>query len=444
MNISESLISGIRSFCSRDFSQDEMHQLKRCVLDWLGVSMAGASVSKGKLDTIVNLSKGGNCTTFVSDKNADVLTAAFLNGFVAHEMELDDGHRFGMLHLAAPIISAMVALAQQENIDFPHFAKGVMAGYQVTVKLAKLIQPYHKKCGFHATGTCGTMGVAAAAAIAMDFSDEQFLSALGAAGTRAAGLLAAIDAPSELKPYNIAGAVETGLLSAYLSKAGFVGPDDPLVGERGFLKVYAPETKPNLGSFDDIPEILNIYFKPYVSCRHCHAPAEAALYLKEQYNLQWREIREIKVGTYRLAIAGHDSKEINSVGAAKMSIPYCVAISLFRGSCGLDSFTEDLVSNNDVKAITRLVNVVENEDLTRLSPGKRGAIVSISTNKGESYSRYVENPLGEPENPMSDQMLEEKYWELVSFAGVDRPRAEMMRAKIWNLESEFKEFLGLL
>ena len=444
MNITESLISGIRSFCSRDFSQDEMHQLKRCVLDWLGVSMAGASVSKRKLETIANLCKGGNCTTFVSDKTADVLTAAFLNGFVAHEMELDDGHRFGMLHLAAPVISAMVALAQQENLDFFHFARGVMAGYQVTVKLAKMIQPYHKKCGFHATGTCGTMGVAAAAAIAMDFSDEQFVSALGAATTRAAGLLAAIDAPSELKPYNIAGAVETGLLSAYLSKAGFVGPNDPLEGERGFLKVYAPETKSDLGLFDDVSEILNIYFKPYVSCRHCHAPAEAALYLKDKHNLRWREIREIKVETYRLAIVGHDSKEIDSVGAAKMSIPYCVAISLFRGSCGLDSFTEDLVSNIEVKAITRLVNVVENEDLTRMSPGKRGAIVSLSTNEGVTYSKYVENPLGEPENPMSDHMLEKKYWELVSYAGIDRLRAEMMMSKIWNLESDFNEFLGLL
>lgn len=444
MNITENLISDIRSYSSRGFTQEEIHQLKRCVLDWLCVSWAGALVVGEKLNTFYYLSKEGKCSTFVSSGKTDLLTASFLNGFVAHVMELDDGHRFGMLHLGAPIISSMVALAQQEKLDFQHFAKGVISGYQVAITIAKKIQPHHKKCGFHATGTCGMIGVASAAALSMEFTDEQFQAALGAAVTHASGLLAAIDAPSSLKPYNIACAAEGGLRSAYIAKAGFIGPYDPIDGKRGFLKVFGPEMNVNLVSFDEVPEILNIYFKPYVSCRHCHAPAEAAIKLREKHIIPSDSICEILVKTYRLAINGHDNNTVDSVEAAKMSIPYCAAVSLLKGSCGLDSFSLELINDEKVKALTKIVKVVEDKELTLLSPEKRGAEVIVKTKDGFSYSEYVENPLGEPEHPMSDQMLEEKYWDMVSFAGVDNHVAAKMISNIWNLEVEFNHFLELL
>ena len=444
MNFTESFVSYIRSFCDRDFSEEEIHQAKRCIIDWLAVSEAGAFSLGNRLDSLKALSSKGKCSCFAALDRVDLFTAAFLNGFVAHEMELDDGHRRGMLHLEAPIISSLIAVSQHESLKYDDFIKGMIAGYQTMVKLASLIQPEHKLKGFHATGTCGAIGVASAVAVALGFSESEHVNAMGAATTRAAGLLAALDSPSELKPYNIAGAIEVGIRSAYMAKAGFMGPNDALDGKRGFMKVYMPDKEIKTDSMDNVSEILRIYFKPYVSCRHCHAPAEAALELKRKNRIDWKDIKDIEVETYRLAIGGHDSNCIESVAEAKMSIPYCTAVSLFQGSCGMDSFTEEMVADDNVKALIRKVSVSEDEQLTKATPDKRGARVVVTMNSGHRFVETVENPLGEPENPMSDAMIESKYNELMEFAGVEQSRRNMLKDLVWNLEYGFDELLDIL
>lgn len=442
-NLSQSFIHKVRDIAEIGITSSVvLHQLKRCLLDWTGVTMAGAFEVGSKLDMLLEIAGSGNCSTFLSNQRLDIVSAASINGFLSHVMELDDGHRFGMLHLEAPIISAMIALVQKEGIDFLSFAKGVIAGYQATVQVARYLQPYHKQKGFHATGTCGTIGVASAIATALDFNDIEFENALGAASTRASGLLSVIDSPSEMKPLNIAGAVESGIRAAYLAKTGIRGPINPLLGKRGFLRVYSSEAKIKEDVLlEESPEILKIYFKPYISCRHCHPPVEATLNLRRKYIFDVLEIDNILVETYLLAIGGHDNTKIDSVSAAKMSIPYCVAISLLKGSCGLDSFTEKTIGDENLQNIIKKIHLVEDSSLTQASPGKRGARVTISLKDGKQYTEFIENPLGEPEHPLSDASLEEKYFDLMNFAGVNHEKAEDICSRIWNVDHAFDELL---
>ncbi len=444
MTQTDYLVSGIRQLCDRPVSQEELHQIKRCMLDWVGVSFAGASLLREKLQPVLRIASTGPCSTFLSDRKLDLHFASFLNGYAAHVLELDDGHRFGMLHLEAPLFSALWALAQQEDVDFEHFVKGILVGYQTTVQLARRIQPEHKKHGYHATGTCGTIGVACAVGTALDFTDKQFESAIGAAVTRAAGLLSALDSPSELKPYNVAGAIESGIMSAYMARCGFTSQTDPIDGKRGFFKTYANGNNvDSLASFGNCSEILNIYFKPYASCRHCHAPVECALVLKDKYGVDVKDIKEVIVETYRLAIDGHNHNDIPSPSSAKMSIPYCVAVSLTKAECGMEAFAEQVVSDSNILALTRKVQVEEDPVMTSLSPGKRGARVVVKTISGQEYISEVDNPLGEPEHPMSDAELVKKYYDMMGFAGVDNQKAKTIHDMIWKLETEYNELLKI-
>ena len=444
MTQTDYLVSGIRQLCDRPVSQEELHQIKRCMLDWVGVSFAGASLLREKLQPVLRIASTGPCSTFLSDRKLDLHFTSFLNGYAAHVLELDDGHRFGMLHLEAPLFSALWALAQQEDVDFEHFVKGILVGYQTTVQLARRIQPEHKKHGYHATGTCGTIGVACAVGTALDFTDKQFESAIGAAVTRAAGLLSALDSPSELKPYNVAGAIESGIMSAYMARCGFTSQNDPIDGKRGFFKTYANGNNvDSLASFGNCSEILNIYFKPYASCRHCHAPVECALVLKDKYGVDVKDIKEVIVETYRLAIDGHNHNDIPSPSSAKMSIPYCVAVSLTKAECGMEAFAEQVVSDSNILALTRKVQVEEDPVMTSLSPGKRGARVVVKTISGQEYISEVDNPLGEPEHPISDAELVKKYYDMMGFAGVDNQKAKTIHDMIWKLETEYNELLKI-
>lgn len=445
MTLTDSFLEGIDLYCGRTFSPEEIHQVKRCLLDWVGVAAAGGKLVADKVTPLLASGGEGPCSLFIPQGGkADLRTAATVNALAGHEIELDDGNRFGMIHIGSVVMTAMVAIAQKESLSFDDFVKGVLTGYQCAVSLSRYSQPFLKKNGYHATGTCGTVAVACAVSMAMHLSDEQMRNAVSGASVRSSGLMQWLDSPSEYKSLSAAGAVDTGIVSAYLAKGGFKGASDPLGGKRGFVSVLAKGCEPHDFDWSPTPEILNIYFKPYVSCRHCHAPAEGAMILAKEYGFSYHDVESVQVDAYKLAIDGHDSQHIDSPAAGKMSIPYCVAVSIFLGSCGMEAFSEEMVSNPEVASLTRKVSLREDPELTRISSRMRSSIVTVFLKGGESFSRRVDYPLGEPENPMTDNALEEKYMDLMRFAGKDPERAQSILKAIRNLENDFDEFLKLI
>ena len=173
-----------------------------------------------------------------------------------------------------------------------------------------------------------------------------------------------------------------------------------------------------LTQFDpDHYEIERIYRKPYAACRHCHPAIEAALTIKHEYGLVPSDISTVQVETYKLAVGGHDHKEIQGVASAKLSTPFSVALAIVTDKAGMDEFNLANTQNKDILSLCQRVEVSENEELSSWSPQKRAAIVRITTNKGARYSCKVDYPKGEPENPMTADDVICKYRELASYSG---------------------------
>lgn len=444
MNITNAYIAGLRTFAAQEVTENTLHQVKRCLLDYVGVTNAGAKDIRERVEPILSIGAQDRCTIFGFDRKMDIHTAALINGLSSHVIELDDGHRFGMLHLEATVITAMIAVAQKEKLEFEQFVKGILVGYEATVRLATAVQPGHKQMGFHATGTCGAIGVACGVGYALELNEEQIKGAISSAATSASGLLEVINDGSQLKPYNVANAVDSGINAVYIGKSGFRGPDNILGGRRGFLNAFASEFDEDKiinGSSDFA--INQIYIKPYAACRHCHAPIECALNLKNSEIFSSDEIESVEVQTYRLAILGHDQIEVSNSSAAKMSIPYSVAAAILLGSCGMEAYSPDVFLRDDVRKLSSKVKVVENERLTIASPAKRGAIVIIKFNSGKSLSNEVEYPLGEPENNISDTQLEKKYDSLMAYAGIAEEESRQIKRLIWNLEDCYEIFINM-
>lgn len=289
--------------------------------------------------------------------------------------------------------------------------------------------PYNqgiKKRGFHASGTCGTIGCAMAVAALLQFDESEMQNVLSASATAGAGLLEVITGKSEQKPYNIANAAVAGVNAALYGKL-FAGPNDVLGGARGFAR--------NLSSDFDIEQLLapvkkfaieGTYTKPYAACRHCHAPVEAALTLSKQAAIQPEDIKEICVKTYDLAVYGHDHTEIDGINSAKMSIPYSVAVAYLKQKCGMEMFTEDMVANSEILALTHKVTVKEDPDLSSLVPARRVAVVNVCAVDGKVLEARVDYPKGEPENPISKEELQDKFYSLTGFAGIAELQAKVV------------------
>lgn len=443
-NITEIFLDEIIKLSEKDLPEHVRVQTKMSIIDYMACIYLGEYELHNETLEYMDMfgQDTGNAPVVGTGRNASTHMAALLNGMNAHVSELDDGHRYGMLHLAAPVISTLLAVANEQKLSGEAFLKGIVMGYEAAIRLASAIQPGHKLKGYHATGTCGTIGAAVGLAIALNYNRDQLKATISAAATDAAGLLAAIDDESRLKPYNIGRAAVAAINAAYVGKIGMNGPEDILGGNRGFFKATAKDVKEQYirDGFEGSYAIELIYRKPYAACRHCHAAIEAAINVEYLNQISVKSIETIKIETYNLAVHGHDHKDVKGPSSAKMSIPYSVAVGVVYGKADYEQFTSDYIEDSDIIDIMNKIEVLESEELSALVPEKRGAIATIVAD-GKSFSHRVDYPKGEPENPIEIKELEQKYYSLVKASGRDEVMAAAMLESIWNIEDKFAEFM---
>ena len=420
MNRSLEFLKVIDEIRQKPIPDDVMACAKRSLLDYLAVTCAGAEFQKAKIVKYYEFAEPeiGKYHAIGTGNDMALKDAVFLNGLNGHALDFDDGTNSGIIHLGAPIFSLLLPLAQKYENSVEELLEAVIVGYEVSYTMAVSIQPGHKALGYHATGTCGTLGATLAAAYMLGFSDEERFQAFACACVAASGMLKVLDDGSELKPYNVAKTSLLALTAIQMAKAGFKGPSDPL-GGRGFLKMMTGkediELKPVL--LNGTYAIMKSYTKPYASCRYTHPSVEAAIYLRNQYGLKAEDIEHIDIRTYSLAVSGHDHTDIPGAYSAKMSIPYSTAVALIFGKAGLQEFSEEMARNPEILQLTKKVNVTAAQDLSDAFPGIQAAVVDITAN-GQKYSKRVDFPKGEPENPLNDAEFKERYDELMSYAGI--------------------------
>ena len=427
-------------------STSVLEKARSCFLDYMGCTLGGARFNFDRINAFYeNYPEKGTCNLIgLQDKYAPMHIAAMQNGISSHVMELDDGHRKGAVHVGSTIFSALIPVAIQEKISSKDFLYGAIVGYEATVRLACAIQPGNKLRGYHATGTCGTVGAALGIAAALHYTKDQMKTTLSAAVTSAAGVLEMQEDDSDLKPYNVGRAAMDAIAAAYIGRSGLQGPEDPIGGKRGFLKVMTDTPHPEfLTDFNsDTLCIEQIYQKTYAACRHAHPAIEAALAMRNEVDIEL--IEKIEVRAYRLAVAGHDHTQIQGVGSAKMSIPFSVAVALVTGSAGLASYSKKTISDDKIHELTRKVIVIEDEELTALCPEKRASILTIYLSNGKTLTKRVDYPKGEPENPLSKEELEEKFRELAMYGGLTKEACDEVINEVWKEEFNLEKVMGIV
>lgn len=405
-----------------------MARARRSLLDYLAVTCAGAKFQEEKMERYWEFAQPepGAFRAIGTGRDLVLKEAVFLNGLNGHALDFDDGTNSGIIHLGSPIFSLLIPLSQRYGIGVDEMLRAAVVGYEASYTMAVSIQPGHKAMGYHATGTCGTLGATLAAAYLLGFSEEERFQAFASACVAASGMLKVLDDGSELKPYNVAKTALLALTALQLGKSGFKGHSDPL-GGRGFLKMMTGredvELKPVL--LNGTYAIMKSYTKPYASCRYTHPAVEAAIHLRN--SVKPEEVESIEVATYDLAVSGHDHTDIPGSYSAKMSIPYATAAGLLYGKAGLQEFTEEAVKGTEIRNLTKKIRVTADADLSAVFPDIQAAVVTIRT-KDASFTDRVNFPKGEPENPLDDREFRERYDGLMAYGGIP----EEMRSDVFE------------
>ena len=440
ISVTDKYINSLYELTQIEFPEHVILQAKKCLLDYIGVTFAGAIIMKEKGDAFLNNSEKGDVSIIGFDRKSNLYNAALINGMSSHIAELDDGIRQGNFHPGSPIISALLPIVQHYKLTGKDLLKGMIVGYEAAIRLACAMQPSHRNKGYHATGTCGTIGVALGVGAALGFSKEQMKSTLSAATTNSSGMLNV----SDLKPFNAGQACVSGIMAALIAKTGFDGASEALTGKWGFIDMMTDKRDLSLldSRFEGKFGIERVYIKPYAACRHCHPAIEAAIMLKQNTEIIPEQIKEVVVSTYRLAANGHEHTDINSITDAKLSVPYSVAVALMTGKAGIEEYSEEFIEKEEIKNLTKKVKVFADDALNAFVPQKRPALVTVTTDKQDKYSFQIDLAKGEPENPLTIDEITEKFNSLTVYSGRTISECSKLKNFIWNIEDELSVFLN--
>ncbi|HWJ03428.1 MAG TPA: MmgE/PrpD family protein, partial [Verrucomicrobiae bacterium] len=418
MTISRALAQYIVKANYADFPAEVIEAGKGAFLDWLGSAFAGADKEPGKIVLALVEELGGNpeATLLSTGRKSSSVNAALLNGAISHTVELDDVHKASILHAGAAVIPAALAAAEKVGADGKSLLEGIVVGFEVGIRIGEAVTPAHYYY-WHTTGTVGTFGAAAAAGKILGLSEDELVHTLGTAGTQAAGLWEFLYDGAMSKHLHPGKACMNGLLSALLAKKGFTGASRILEGEKGFIRATANDFDLNkitdglgLGY-----KILENCYKIHSSCRHTHHAVDIVLDLAKKHNLKPENVQKVVVKTYPIAIDVTGNFAPNSLYAAKFSLPFCVSLALKAGKAGINEFNLENLHDPEIRDLIAKTELVEDVAITALYPERWPAEVEITDLDGNTFKGRTDYPLGDPENQVSTQQLEDKFTELAAF-----------------------------
>ena len=115
-----------------------------------------------------------------------------------------------------------------------------------------------------------------------------------------------------------------------------------------------------------------------------------------------------------------------------------------KGSAGYADYNEANLDDYNVKLITRKVRVIEDENLTAQSPAVRGAKVTIYLKDGNVYEAPCLYPKGEPEHPLTQEELEEKFRGLAMYGGLTKEDCDEVIEEISKEDFSINKIINLV
>ncbi len=275
--------------------EDVREWARQCVLDYYGCALAGAGDEMVAI-LLAELEEAGGAAqaaTIGHKTQLPALSAALVNGAAAHALDYDDVNLAMPGHPSVAILPGLIALAEIHRSSGRELIAAFVAGYETACRLGASLRPGHYNLGFHATGTVGAFGAAAACARLLGLDAEATGRALGIAGTQAAGLKSQFG--TMCKPFHAGKASHNGLLAARLAARGFSSRPDLVECEQGFALTHGPDFHPE-AALADPPGGFHIranLFKYHAACYLTHGPIECARAVREQHGLAPEEIERV-------------------------------------------------------------------------------------------------------------------------------------------------------
>lgn len=389
---------------------------KRCVVDTLGVSLAGSREHIAHLAREhVQVDHGcGPCTLLRAAEQRSATGAAMANAVAAHALDFGDTSYAGIVHGSALVWPSVLAAAEREDISGSELLAAFICGVEVEYTLVLALTNALYWRGWWSTAVLGTIGAAAGAARALRLDSAATAHALRLAACHAFGLRAVLDTTA--KPYLCGRAAQSGVDAALCARAGVVGPNQALEGEPGLAAVF------NGGAIDrDAIEQIGrsfaltspgIAFKMYPLCSAAQAAVEVTAELLAEHH-RGDEVEWVICELTPLVHVSLRYDRPRPVTEAQFSLPFAVGCVLAFGEVGVQQLREPVIRGELLARAMDRVTMIRCECFASMGLNERdhpeGAAVTVVTQDGRRLSRSKGAATGMPTNPASNGQLVAKF-----------------------------------
>ena len=405
-----------------DIPEEALRIGKRCLIDGLGLFVAGSEEHSLAILIEEALAMGGrqDANLISTPHHVPAPMAARVLGTAGHahdwddsQVSLDPAHIYGLLtHPTIPPLTASLIMAQAKGpISGRDFMLAFQTGFEVESKISEWMLPQHYMSGMHSSGTVGTFGAFASAAKIMGLSGEKLRSGFGIAASLAAGIRCNFGTMT--KPLHVGRAAENGITAALLAERGFTADPQALDGPWGFMAVQGggcSEEKLSQG-FGKTWTIAHpgVSIKPYPCGVLTHPTIDLMLRLVQEADIQPDDIETVTVhaGTnilkpIRYPIAANHLQ-------AKFSLPAALSMIALARKAGKVEFSDEFVASDAMQDMQRRMRTALDPEIEAQGFDKMRSRITIMLKDGKEISGWAdERYRGGPENPLSDQEVEDK------------------------------------
>ncbi|MFM9976307.1 MAG: MmgE/PrpD family protein [Beijerinckiaceae bacterium] len=414
---------------------DVRAMVRRLIIDVVGLCAAARRTDY--VQGCLAATEGKGLSTAIGHRGRfTAIDAALINGTAAHGEDFDDTFEGGPVHAGAPVVPAVLAMAERYGLAGESVVRAIAVGVEVMCRGSLVAPQAIHKAGFHPTAVLGAMATTAALATLLKLPVEATARALGIAGSMASGIIEYLADGSSTKRLHAGLAAQSGIRAVLLARGGVSGPPTVFEGAHGFYKAFAPSKVPDFTRLtDDLgthwvgatlafkPFACGTMTQPYVDC--AIALARSGVKADDIVSM----VCEVGEGTVHRLWEPLALKQSPPNGyAAKFSTPDCIAVGFLSGDAGLLAFEDAAIMDPARRSLAaRISHIV---DPANPYPRAFTGHIRATLRNGAVHEVRQPHMRGGVNAPLSDAEIIAKYRANIRFGGWSAARGERVLARI--------------
>jgi len=250
-------------------------------------------------------------------------------------------------------------------------------------------------------------------------------SALGIAGSQAAGLYECHHDGTSTMIFHAGRAAQNGVEAALLTQAGFTGPATVLEGSKGFFQATADkfDVVAAMADFGQRYEIDSTSFRPYFGCNSTIAASGATAMMVHELHIAPGQVDHVTVHCHPVVAQDNADGNPQTMLAARLSLPFNVALVLHHGDVWAGDLPDAELHNPRIRALLSKVKLIADPAMSR-----RGAEITVRTQNGRSETETLRDPRGSEGNPLTWDEVATKFRSLVAATVDERDQCAVIDA----------------